>query len=319
MNESSAQVPRDRGFRKLPAFFLFAALAIMLTYIHQISIDILRYDDQIQLHNQIVRHIAQSPYQYRILQPYLVSLVTRIPKLPLRQTFLWSYGVIRFISFFVTFIAVWYFSKRYVSAIAALAGSLIMAAVIPFTYFHYFFQPTSVVELAGFAIGFVLIERGRWDWLAFLIAVSTFNRETMIFLAGYYALFHLRDRSIPRLVRESAFLALAWAIPFFGLRLMWPARESAVTITQCIHYNITKESVPIEVGIMVAPFVILALINARSKPPELVRCLCLVPVWLVLCFLFSQMNEVRYFLPMLVPEIPLVIITIVPAYQKARK
>jgi hypothetical protein len=293
-------------------YILLATLAGMLTWIHLFDIDWPNTTKQLELHSQILQHTSTSPYQYRILQPWLVSGLVSLNLLPTKYEFLIGYAGIRFACIFITLLATWYFSRRYMHKNIALAGSLILAAIIPYTYAHYFYQPTSILELAAFALGFVLIVKDKWQWLAVLIFFSTFNRETMVFLAAYYVLFHWKtDKTgLSQLLARSFVLLLAWLMPFWGLRLLWPASETVGSIIDYIRYNITTKFLAIEVGLIVLPFLMIAVVYPKSKPKEMLRCMLLVPAWLVICFLFSQMNETRYYLPMLIPAIPLILLTI---------
>jgi hypothetical protein len=50
---------------------------------------------------------------------------------------------------------------------------------------HYY-QPWSLLEPATIALGLHLIYHKKFGWLAGLIAISTLNRETGIFLAAAY-------------------------------------------------------------------------------------------------------------------------------------
>lgn len=293
-------------------WWLFASLTLMLTFFHWYSIDSPRVLDQMELHRQIVEHRAPAPYQQRILQPLLVDALIRVSPLPEKRTFLMGYLGLRFAGLLIALWACWTFARRFVRGEAALAATILLAAVVPFTFQHYYYQPSSMLELAAFALGFVWIAERRWIALSVLTAVATLNRETAVFLGAYYLLYHFRGSVRARRWAESAAIFAAWLVPFVLIRWAWPAEESAGTIERYVRYNLTSRSALIEAFLAVAPFLALALWGASRKPAQLVRCLTLVPVWVGLCFVFSQLDETRYYLPMLLPELPLAMMTLMP-------
>jgi hypothetical protein len=299
------------GLREFSLYLVLAVLAAMLTWIHLLRIDLPNYQAQLELHNQILQHLAPSPYQFRILQPWLVAGLLQVHLASVKTTFLFAYTAIRYASIFLALVAVRIFAGEFLPADFSILGSLLLAAVIPFTYSHYYYQPSSILELACFAWGFVLVAKDKWKSLGLLILVSTLNRETMVFLSLYYFLFHfsLAPKRLSRLVARSAMLLGAWLIPFGGSRLLWPAPSSVGTISQYISYNTTHPLVLIEAGLAFLPFFLVSLVNLKSKPANLLRCLWAIPFWLILCFLFGKMEETRLYLPMLIPELPLILLT----------
>lgn len=87
------------------------------TLLHVDRIDRRNYGEQDQLHREIVWHSAPAPYQYRLLQPWLVQALRKVtraePQSDLyRLVFLWGYGTLRFLAILTTLVAVFASLRR---------------------------------------------------------------------------------------------------------------------------------------------------------------------------------------------------------------
>jgi len=125
---------------------------------------------------------ASTPYQYRVLVPWLVrgalgvhaispaaerSLFVAIEVIAL----VWLAFVFRrYVSLFI--------ADRKVASVAALS----VFAILPFNYFNLPYYPYDVPSVLFFTLGLVLIHDERWTWFYPLFVIATLNRETSIFL-----------------------------------------------------------------------------------------------------------------------------------------
>jgi hypothetical protein len=126
--------------------------------------------------------VASTPYQYRVLVPWLVrgaleahliapaserSLFARIQ---VAMLILLAFVFRRYLSLFI--------SDPTVSSVAALS----LYAILPFNYFNLPYYPYDVPSVMFFTLGLILIHDERWWWFYPLFVIATLNRETSIFL-----------------------------------------------------------------------------------------------------------------------------------------
>jgi hypothetical protein len=285
----------------------FAILSVIGTLMHFDLIDKREYPGQRQLHRSIVAHSAPAPYQYRILQPALVDVVLRASRAQ-RHTrtyellFLGSYAAIRFLAILTTLAAVFFSLRLTWTAGIALFATTALAAFIPFTYRYYYYQPTSIVEMAFFGLGLLAVCTRTPSALLPLVAIGTLNRETMCFIPFTYFLYWL-----PKLRRKEwvwlGVSVMAWLVVFAGLRLLWPADTNLTSISKSLSKNLTLSRGNLDLITILAPL-ILVLFRARQLPaPYLRLALCSLP-WLLLHFFTATWYEIRYYMPVLIWLLP---------------
>jgi hypothetical protein len=291
----------------LPALTWFAILSAVGTLMHIDLIDRRYYPDQQELHSAIVNHSASAPYQYRVLQPALVELLlkasgTEAKTTTYRRFFMGGYAGIRFLAIFTTLSAV-FFSLRltWAEGTAALATTA-LAAFLPFTYRYYYYQPTSVLEMAFFGMGLLAVRTRTPSALLPLVAVGTLNRETMCFIPFVYFLYWL-----PKLRQTDWFWlgtsAMAWLLVFAGLRMLWPATHNLLNISRNLSSNLRLSRGNLDLLVILAPSILL-LFRVRQLPaPYLRLALCSLP-WLLLHFFTSNWYEIRYYMPVLIWLLP---------------
>jgi hypothetical protein len=285
----------------------FAILSVAGTLMHIDLIDAPKYSDQRELHHQIVTHTAPAPYQYRILQPVLVQAAVGATRAEVdtrtyKLAFMGSYAGIRFLAILTTLVAVFLALRQIAGAQMAMLGATALAALLPFTYRYYYYQPTSVVEMAFIALGLLAIVKRMPSALLPLVAIGTLNRETMCFVPFAYLLYWW-----PKLTRHEwgwlAVSALAWASAFVGLRMVWPATADLLDVSRYISRNLQLSRGSFDILVMFSP-VILVLLNWKRIPPRYLRLASCCAPWLVLHFTSSRWHEIRYYMPVLIWILP---------------
>jgi hypothetical protein len=285
----------------------FAILSMVGTLMHIDLIDKREYPGQHQLHQSIVTHSAPAPYQYRILQPALVEVVLSASRAEAdtrtyELLFLGSYAAIRFFSILTTFVAVFLSLRLTWTGGMAVFATTALAAFIPFTYRYYYYQPTSVMEMAFFGLGLLTVCTRTPSALLPLVGIGTLNRETMCFIPFMYFLYWL-----PTLRRKDwvwlGVSAMAWILVFAGLRVLWPATGSLTNITRSLSKNLTLSRGNLDLITILAPSILL-LFRARQLPaPYLRLALCSFP-WLLLHFFTATWYEIRYYMPAVIWLLP---------------
>jgi hypothetical protein len=202
-------------------YALYSVLALILTAFHVYRVDLPNVQQQFELHSQIIAGTAQRPYNLRVLQPLIVDAVLKSaagvsPVTPAQNNriFVAGYACIRFLSIFLGLFFAEKIFRFFGEAVFARRAALFLAAVYPMTFFFYYYQPTSVLEFALFAVAFFIILKER-SLLAvsFLLILATLNRNTSIFLVLYYALWSARDLPEWWAARKFLRVAQAFAIP----------------------------------------------------------------------------------------------------------
>ena len=289
------------------ALIWFAILAAVGTLMHIDLIDRRYYGDQRELHSAIVAHSASAPYQYRVLQPTLVELLLKASGAEAktgryRFVFTGGYAGIRFLAIFTTLCAVFFSLRLTWSEGTAALGATALAAFLPFTYRYYFYQPTSVLEMAFFAVGLLAVRTRTPSALLPLVAVGTLNRETMCFIPFVYFLYWR-----PKLRRTDwlwlGASAAAWIVIFVGPRLLWPATHNLTNISRSLSSNLQFSRQNLDLLVILAPSILL-LFRVRQLPaPYLRLAFCSLP-WLLLHFFTSNWYEIRYYMPVLIWLLP---------------
>ncbi len=180
--------------RRINLVFLIAAVILSLHSVpYELRVCFPPPDHGSDSPEALVAGTASTPYQYRVLLPWLVrgALELRL----IRPE--WEMAVFAGIQT-LALVALGFVFRRYLSRfiadpILASVMALTLYAVLPFNYFNLPYYPYDIPSVLLFTIGLLLIYECRWSWFFPLFVVATLNRETSIFLA-VVSLFVLFDR-----------------------------------------------------------------------------------------------------------------------------
>jgi len=195
---------------------------------------------RIEFANSILANQAEPHYQYRVVEPLLGEAVGRVIGLvvhaPVPQHIL-AYTLIAAVIFFVLFATFALFLRRLFSDKAVLVGLLLLQAVIPLTVTG-FYMEGDFMTTAFYSCGLLAMVSGNEVFLPAIMAVSTLNREQMIFLAIIYAIWIFSQRRINR--RTLSVLSasiVAWVVVMVGIRMVLGFRQSQYTMSLNIATN----------------------------------------------------------------------------------
>ena len=155
-----------------------------------------------ELHADIVARQAEDPYRYRVLVPVGVEILQRLGLAENDGTGLDRlYGSYFLLALFAILLATrWLLLTLGFDRGHALAGALLVGALLPISLRDHGFQPWSWLEAVSVLVAMVLtIQKPRPFVFAALIVVATFNRETAVFLPGLAiaaALVHRREPTV---------------------------------------------------------------------------------------------------------------------------
>jgi hypothetical protein len=147
----------------------------------------------------LVAGTASTPYQYRVLLPWLVRGALELHVIRPESEIAVFAGIQAVALVLLGFAFRAYLSRFIIDPVLASVMALTIYAVLPFNYFNLPYYPYDIPSVLFFTVGLLLIYERRWGWFFPLFAIATLNRETSIFLA-VASLFVLFDRySRPRL------------------------------------------------------------------------------------------------------------------------
>ncbi|MFA4948016.1 MAG: hypothetical protein WC674_05840 [Candidatus Krumholzibacteriia bacterium] len=299
-------------------FAIILSVSAVLAYGYYRQVGSPHLTDRLELHGQILRGTAESPYRYRVLVPFIGEALTRALSavLPGDRAFLLAYALFDLAAIFFLLGALFRYLRVWFSNEQALIGVLFAAATMPVALRDHYFQPWSILEAGLFTAGLLCIYRGRLWTLASIVALASFNRETAVFipLAFLFANASIRGagESDRMPVRRTALLfagyCAIWAAVFFGLRAVLGGARPAVTLPEVFSRNATPAvtlRAIMRAGLLFGAFWIFAAAGFR-RAPEFVRRVSLVALpYLAAILVWGMWHEARLLILLYAIVIPL--------------
>lgn len=285
------------------------SLALTLAYIYFHNIEKPMLEARLILHRQILEGSAPSPYQYRVLVPFLAEGIFRVERLffPDFRAFALAYIALNIGALLLwlwagfALLRVW-FRREY-----ALIGTLFVAAVMPLTFYDHYFQPWSFWEALFYTLALLLMAQRRWGWLGLVVLLASLNRETGVMILPAFALTVLMgQRLLPlkkwhwKVAGWLALYTLLWGGVFLGLRWLRPAAEPVETLAQIWQFNIQPAHVfkaVVNWTLFLGGFWLLAGLGYRRAPLFLRRAGWVLVVHLPLILVWGVWLEIRMLLP----------------------
>ena len=239
-----------------------------------------------------------APGIYRVLAPFTIDSLARATGVPL----LTAWYATRLLFIFAAFCVIHVYLLTWLSSSEAFAGVAFTAATLPLTFTNSWPHPDHVPELALFTLGALAIARGADRLFAIALALAALNRETSVFLVLLYVVAAPLSRA--RALRAGLF-GLEWFAIYAGLR----------AIRGLSHYEYWQASRNLaDLGLLPAAFdpyyrayayfglvlfgPALALALRADAPPFARRALLVVPCFVAIAFMFSNIIESRIFTPL---------------------
>lgn len=299
---------------RLVLFLLYLGLAACLSSFQAWIFSIGPHGvERVLRHDQIVGHVGEAPWTYRLLVPTLVEATRGIPEglgwdpAPAIEA---TYAGWQFVFLLPLLLLFHGWMRAWVDPVWAVAGSLFFVALQGPSYAWYWFQPDSLPDLVAW-LGVALLSLrapGPADgWLFALVLAGALNRETVVFAVGLHlALRWGREAPLPLLARTAA-LGLCWLAVFLGVRWRVGDRPWASDDTPAEYLADNLGSAD-WLGYALAFFGvawIAPLGGWRLAPPALRRAALLMLPYLALQLLFGRIREVRLLLPLALVLVPM--------------
>lgn len=289
------------------AAVVYFSFALTLSFYHLQTINRPFWIDRSEFHQGVINGDFKSPYQYRILAPWLVELPSIVVERAVgvapgkhaamvREGF---YVLQRLVAVFLLLVVFHLYLRTWFSSGLSFAGTLIVAGLQLFTYRSYFFQPDSPLNFLFLTTGAWLMARGEFKGILYpLTVVGTLTRETFGLIVPLHLAFYGRKR-----LRHSIGLFFVWfgvqllLRVVFGMRPSFPDRP--------LMNNVYEAWWPL---FLYAALWLVPLLYIGRLPLFLRRMLLLFPLPLITAnVLFGKVEETRLFLELAIVLIPAVL------------
>jgi hypothetical protein len=250
----------------------------------------------------VVNNTEFAPGVYRVLAPFVIDRTARITGASLLST----WYATRLIFIFLALASIHAYLRTWFSAAQALTGVALTAATLPLTFTNSWPHPDSMPELALFTLGAMAVARRAYLAFGLVLALAALNRETSVFLVMLYAIALPLTRA--HAARTAAF-AVEWAAIYAGLRAVRGLRQYAYWQAPRNWSDLGLLPAPFDpyyrsyayfAVFAFGPLLYLAYRAARRNDAPLFvsRALLVVPAFVTVAFLFSNIIETRIFTPL---------------------
>jgi hypothetical protein len=309
MTPSASQVSTVR-VRWAGVVLLLAACALLAAF------SVWRYYQVVQpmlgdwnaWHRTTMKGEMGAPLRYRLISFLLPELVVRITGVEPWVAYLWE----RFAFLFATAALWWGFCRRWLTGAESALALLAFFALYDLSIYPHF-QPSEEINIFAFLLGFIAIADRRFAALAAVIAIGSFNKDTVVFLIPVYSAFELlRARRIDTaLVCRSAVLCALFFAIRHGIRVavgerpyftdFWQYAENLRALAQLDHryyYFLLPSLVPAAL-----------ILRSWTRQPLLMRATALAtPLFVAAHFAISIVLEFRTHMPLALVMIPAAIL-----------
>jgi hypothetical protein len=250
----------------------------------------------------VVAGTEEPPGRYRILAPYVFDGLTRLTRLSPGN----SWFLFRWLGIFCALLAGHLYFRTWFPTSQAVAGNLLMVALLPLTFTNAWAHPDHFVELCLFTLACACLARG-WTWAFTLVLVlNALNRETSVFLVMLFFLarrwdrWHFAATAALTLLWLGVSLALRWRMGFVPYD-PWQFKQNIRFLALLPPaYDPYYRAFAWFVLVMIVPLVV---IIARSWSIQTrfskVATGIVTPAFVTIAFLFSSIVETRIFTPLL--------------------
>jgi hypothetical protein len=299
-------------------FAIILSVSAVLAYIYFRQVGSPYPKERLELHQQILRGTAESPYRYRVLVPFVAEGLVRALSavLPGGKAFLLAYALCDLAAIFFLLGVLYRYLGAWFTNEQALVGVLFAAATMPMALRDHYFQPWSILEAGLFAAGLLCIRDRRHLLLALIVALASLNRETAIFIPLAFLLTGVGAKGEDGAGRPAGMkaalcfcgYAAIWAAAYFGLRLFLGGAPRVVTVDELLARNTISPAIfrtAVHLALIFGAFWIFAVAGFRRAPEFVKRTTLVAPLYLAAVALWGVWYEVRLLMPLYAIVVPL--------------
>ncbi len=289
---------------------LIALLLGMFTtseYVKGIGIEYLEHGNQINRHLAVLEGHAGNPWQYRVLAPYLISVVLEIFK----NLHIPHYIAASFIFFrvvldtLILLLSYAYYRKLGLSLPHALIGMAILAWGMSYSHYDSDLQYSTFFDIIFYLLAGLCILKGRFIWIIPITLLAALNRETSVFiplLPLLVAIFVLPKGSLRKAIPVFATAFAIYIVIFSALRIVYGQQHLLTPYghqpgLDLLQYNLFRIMTWRQLIATLSVIPLIALIGYKKWPLQLrVFFWAIVPIWFVVHLFGAVMAETRLFL-----------------------
>jgi hypothetical protein len=258
---------------------------------------------------------AEPPGRYRVLAPWAYSAVARLSGLSGSDAWI----VFRWLCLVAALLAGHLYLRTWFALGPAVAGNVLVVALLPLTFTGGWAHPDHLTELALFTLACAAIARGWPAAFLVILALNALNRETSVFLLPLFLMAAPADRrrlgwaAAAAGVWLAVWLGLRWSLGWAGYNPWHVAANLAFLGSWELARDLYYRSFPWFFVIMLAPCLLLVARTWERQPRfHRVASGIVAPAFLVVGFLFSSVIEARIFTPVLPLLVPGVLVAVFP-------
>lgn len=199
------------------------------------------------------------------------------------------------------FYALFRFAKFYTCDLGAVVSMLMTAVIFPASFVHYAGQLADPLSHLSFVLCFIFLQTEDFELFLLTMLVGALAKETVLAMAGYYVIFHRKEKNyLPKSI-----MACVTALSlYFGVRLlvlgghMGYRQISGPPFSHVFeNWNLVEwRWLFLLTGGALLPFLLL---SWKTTPRHLKQLFFyLLPVLLISSLFFSWLVEVRNFMPL---------------------
>jgi hypothetical protein len=287
------------------ALLLYAAVATALGHVdYHIRSD--REHGYAEFVPSVMAGREPPPARYRVFAPYAYEGVRQATTLAPRE----AWVLFRWLCTFAALMALHAYLTVWFEFPVVVAGTVLAAALLPLTFTNGWAHPDHLTEFFLFTLACWCLARGRWLVALPVVAANALNRETSAFLIPLAFFAHAIT---PRHVVRTAGLTAVWLGVTFGLRwhFGWQTYDPWQVSQNLGFLKLLPDTYDpyyrmyAWFGVILAAPLGWATWMAWPRLPRYVRVSAglVAPAFVLTCFLFSSIIEVR----ILTPLIPLML------------
>lgn len=259
-------------------------------------------------HLSVVNGEAMAPMQYRFAPYYiahgLLQLLVKAGAPNNSLSLMNSYLIIQIILTTITNLLLLSFLGIWFDLRLAVTGLLYRLAINPMAEYHYYHQPGDPWIYLFFLLGFIAIATKREVLLLPIIMAGVLFHESILFLIPAYFLARFGTVPNARIITWTFVLIIAWIAVYAGVRMGFgDVQNYMVDKLEASPYpNIMTENLTSPAGWVSLLFCFNVLWIAvpaawRHMPETARRMFYIVPLYLLVYFIYGRFVEGRIFMP----------------------
>jgi hypothetical protein len=248
-----------------------------------------------------VKGEMHAPYRYRVLKP-VISEAFNFTLKPLiedeKERFKIIFKTQLIVLFFFLYYVFYLFLKNFYAELTSIIGLLLLQVSIPLTITDNCWEDGDIINLLLYLLALFFMFKNKDYWIPLIIAVGAFNREQIIFILVFYAVYLWEQKRLFK--TKSAIIIISgivlYCAVYFGIR--WYFGYVPNKFTDPVILNVMHWQSGVRLWIeQVLIFVILSVMAyKRSRTFFKLSFLSLIP-YTALFFYMGTIGELAKYLP----------------------